>query len=93
MEQRRVFTKADLTNLANLCFDCRDCYYACQYAPPHEFGVNIPKLMSELRTDTYGELTWPTLLVLFKLQRVGGKRDHRSVDDSHSRARAFIAWP
>ena len=34
MEQRRVFTTADLTYLANLCFDCRDCYYACQYAPP-----------------------------------------------------------
>ena len=39
--------------LANLCFDCRDCYYACQYAPPHEFAVNVPKLMSELRADTY----------------------------------------
>ena len=67
MEQRRVFTKADLTYLANLCFDCRDCYYACQYAPPHEFGVNIPKLMAELRTDTYREFTWPALLSgLFK---------------------------
>ena len=62
MEQRRVFTKADLTYLANLCFDCRDCYYACQYAPPHEFGVNIPKLMAELRTDTYREFTWPAVL-------------------------------
>jgi len=30
MERRRTFTKADLTYLANLCFDCRDCYYACQ---------------------------------------------------------------
>ena len=67
MEQRRIFTKADLTYLANLCFDCRDCYYACQYAPPHEFGVNIPKLMAELRTDTYREFTWPALLSsLFK---------------------------
>jgi citrate/tricarballylate utilization protein len=62
MEQRRVFTKADLTYLANLCFDCRDCYYACQYAPPHEFGVNIPKLMSELRAETYREFTWPAVL-------------------------------
>ena len=62
MEQRRIFTKADLTYLANLCFDCRDCYYACQYAPPHEFGVNIPKLMSELRADTYREFTWPAIL-------------------------------
>ena len=67
MEQRRIFTKSDLTYLANLCFDCRDCYYACQYAPPHEFGVNIPKLMAELRTDTYREFTWPAILSgLFK---------------------------
>ena len=62
MEQRRMFTKADLVYLSNLCFDCRDCYYACQYAPPHEFGVNIPKLMAELRTDTYREYSWPSIL-------------------------------
>src|SRR5499425_1566691 len=67
MEQRRIFTKADLVYLANLCFDCRDCYYACQYAPPHEFGVNIPKLMGELRADTYREFSWPAILSgLFK---------------------------
>jgi citrate/tricarballylate utilization protein len=62
MEQRRIFTKADLIYLANLCFDCRDCYYACQYAPPHEFGVNIPKLMAELRVDTYRDFSWPAVL-------------------------------
>jgi citrate/tricarballylate utilization protein len=67
MEQRRIFSKADLTYLANLCFDCRDCYYACQYAPPHEFAVNVPKLLSELRADTYREYSWPALLSgLFK---------------------------
>jgi citrate/tricarballylate utilization protein len=67
MELRRTFTKADLTYLANLCFDCRDCYYACQYAPPHDFGVNIPKLMAELRADTYREFSWPRILSgLFK---------------------------
>jgi citrate/tricarballylate utilization protein len=67
MEQRRVFTKADLTYLANLCFDCRDCYYACQYAPPHEFGVNIPKLMAELRAETYRDYSWPGIFAgLFK---------------------------
>jgi citrate/tricarballylate utilization protein len=62
MEQRRIFSKGDLVYLANLCFDCRDCYYACQYAPPHEFGVNVPKLMAELRADTYQEFAWPKLL-------------------------------
>lgn len=67
MEQRRIFSKADLVYLANLCFDCRDCYYACQYAPPHEFAVNVPKLMSELRAETYREYSWPALLSgLFK---------------------------
>ena len=71
MEQRRVFTKADLTYLANLCFDCRDCYYACPYAPPHEFGVNIPKVMAELRTDTYREFSWPAFLSgLFRRNRL-----------------------
>jgi citrate/tricarballylate utilization protein len=67
MEQRRTFTKGDLVYLANLCFDCRDCYYACQYAPPHEFAINIPKLMAELRSDTYREFTWPAMVSgLFK---------------------------
>ncbi|MBI2989277.1 MAG: tricarballylate utilization 4Fe-4S protein TcuB [Deltaproteobacteria bacterium] len=67
MELRRVFTKGDLTYLANLCFDCRDCYYACQYAPPHEFAVNVPKLFAELRADTYQDYSWPAILSsLFK---------------------------
>jgi citrate/tricarballylate utilization protein len=67
MELRRTFTKGDLVYLANLCFDCRDCYYACQYAPPHEFAVNVPKLMAELRADTYSEFSWPVILSgLFK---------------------------
>jgi len=34
MERRRTFTKQDLVYLSNLCFDCRACLYACQYAPP-----------------------------------------------------------
>jgi len=61
MELRREFGKTEVVYLANLCFDCRDCYYACQYAPPHEFGVNIPKLLAELRADTYREFSWPAL--------------------------------
>ena len=72
MELRRTFTKGDLVYLANLCFDCRDCYYACQYAPPHEFAVNVPKLMAELRADTYREYSWPAILSgLFKRNITG----------------------
>jgi citrate/tricarballylate utilization protein len=60
MELRRAFTEADLVYLANLCFDCRDCYYACQFAPPHEFAVNVPQVFAEIRADTYRDYSWPT---------------------------------
>jgi citrate/tricarballylate utilization protein len=70
MERRRTFGDGDLTHLANLCFDCRACFYACQYAPPHEFAVNVPKIFSELRAETYRDYTWPG--VLSSLSRRGG---------------------
>jgi len=49
LERRRRFTPGDVVYLANLCHDCRACFYACMYAPPHEFGVNIPKALAEVR--------------------------------------------
>jgi len=62
MERRRTFTGRDLKYLANLCHNCRGCYYACQYAPPHEFALNIPKTFAELRLETYQEFSWPGFL-------------------------------
>lgn len=59
MERRRTFTGRDLKYLANLCHDCRGCYYACQYAPPHEFDLNVPRTLGALRLETYREFTWP----------------------------------
>lgn len=59
MELRRAFTETDLAYLANLCHDCRGCYQACQYAPPHEFGINLPRTFAELRAETYAEYAWP----------------------------------
>ena len=59
MELRRTFTSGDLKYFSNLCHNCRDCYYACQYAPPHEFAINFPKTMTELRMETYRESAWP----------------------------------
>lgn len=71
MERRRTFTVQDLVYLSNLCFDCRACFYACQYSPPHEFGVNLPKALAELRVDTYRDYTWPRLLSgLFRHSRL-----------------------
>ena len=61
MELRRTFTSGDLKYLANLCHNCRDCYYACQYAPPHDFSLNFPQAMAQLRNETYREFAWPGL--------------------------------
>jgi citrate/tricarballylate utilization protein len=62
MELRRTFTDGDLAYLSNLCFDCRACLYACQYQPPHAFNVNVPRIFSELRADTYADYAWPGVL-------------------------------
>src|SRR5205807_5108195 len=67
IELRRQFTSGDLSYLANLCHDCRGCYYSCQYAPPHEFALNLPKVFAELRLETYGRYAWPRpLAALFR---------------------------
>ena len=62
MELRRTFFEQDLKYLANLCHNCRSCYYACQYAPPHEFELNVPRTLAELRLQTYKDFAWPNLL-------------------------------
>lgn len=59
MARRRTFTGQDLTFLAHLCHDCRECLYSCQYAPPHEFNVDVPKLMAAIRRDSYARFAWP----------------------------------
>lgn len=59
MEERRTFASGDLNFLANLCHNCKGCYYACQYAPPHEFSVNIPQTFTEVRAESYEDYSWP----------------------------------
>jgi len=59
MELRRSFGEGDLGYLANLCHNCKGCYHACQYAPPHEWGVNLPQTFAELRAESYAAHAWP----------------------------------
>src|SRR5262245_63032725 len=59
MEQRLTFAKADLNYLANLCHNCGECLYACQYAPPHEFAINVPRTLAQLRLASYEAYCWP----------------------------------
>ncbi|MDJ0821564.1 MAG: tricarballylate utilization 4Fe-4S protein TcuB [Paracoccaceae bacterium] len=59
MHAERAFSDGDLTQLANLCHNCRGCYYACQYTAPHEFNLNLPKALAELRQDSWKAHSWP----------------------------------
>jgi len=62
IETRRDFKQGDVFYLSNLCHDCRACYYACMFTPPHEFAVNIPKILAEARSETYQRWSWPEFL-------------------------------
>jgi citrate/tricarballylate utilization protein len=62
MTRRLTFSEADLHYLANLCHGCGSCYYACQFAPPHEFDVNVPRNFAQLRGQTYRRYAWPGFL-------------------------------
>jgi len=62
MTRRLEFGKADIHFLANLCHNCGACLHACQYAPPHEFAVNVPQAMAQVRGQTYADFAWPMAL-------------------------------
>jgi citrate/tricarballylate utilization protein len=62
MELKRSFEDGDLLYMANLCFECRACYYACPYTPPHEYAINLPQVFSQIRVETYQQYTGAALL-------------------------------
>lgn len=62
MTRRLEFGQADIHYLANLCHNCGSCLHACQYAPPHEFAVNVPQAMAKVRGETYASYAWPRAL-------------------------------
>jgi citrate/tricarballylate utilization protein len=62
MTRRLEFGKADVHFLANLCHNCGACLHACQYAPPHEFAINVPQAMAQVRGQTYADYAWPPAL-------------------------------
>ncbi len=62
MTRRLSFNAVDVHYLANLCHNCGACLHACQYAPPHEFAVNVPQAMAKVRLQTYTDFAWPSAL-------------------------------
>ncbi|HEY2630181.1 MAG TPA: tricarballylate utilization 4Fe-4S protein TcuB [Usitatibacter sp.] len=59
LERRLEFGEGDVHYLANLCHNCGACLYACQYAPPHEFQLNFPRALAQVRKETYRKYAWP----------------------------------
>jgi citrate/tricarballylate utilization protein len=59
MTRRLEFNPADIHYMSNLCHNCGACLHACQYAPPHEFAVNVPQAMAQVRGETYVAYAWP----------------------------------
>jgi citrate/tricarballylate utilization protein len=62
MEMRRTFADGDLNYLANLCHSCGACYVDCQFSPPHEFNINVPRVLGEVRAQSYAAYAWPSAL-------------------------------
>lgn len=59
LSRRNLLDTGDVSHLANLCHDCRSCFDACMYATPHEFEINVPKVMSAVRVEDYRRYVWP----------------------------------
>jgi citrate/tricarballylate utilization protein len=62
MEMRTSFSSGDLNYLANLCHSCGACFHDCQFAPPHEYLVNVPKTLGIVRAQSYRAYAWPPAL-------------------------------
>ncbi|MCH4816179.1 MAG: hypothetical protein QXY87_11185 [Saccharolobus sp.] len=62
IERKRSFPPNDVFHLSNLCHDCRDCYYACQYTPPHPFSIDIPGILSKVRELSYRRFVYPKFM-------------------------------
>jgi len=60
LHSARAFSGGDITQLANLCHNCRGCYYACQYTAPHDFDLNLPKALADVRHESWKALSWPS---------------------------------
>lgn len=62
VHRQREFSDGDLVQLANLCHNCRGCYYACQYTAPHEFAMNVPAALARVRQESWQENAVPRSL-------------------------------
>ena len=62
MERQNEFTLNNIELLSNLCHQCGACYQHCQYAAPHEFDINVPRVFEQARLESYAKFLWPAFM-------------------------------
>ncbi|MCG6203361.1 tricarballylate utilization 4Fe-4S protein TcuB [Rhodopseudomonas sp. HC1] len=62
IDNQHRFELSDLNYLSNLCHNCRGCWTACQYTPPHPFAINLPATLAAVRQRSYADYLWPAAL-------------------------------
>ena len=62
LQRLRQHSTTDVIQLANLCHNCRACHYSCQYTEPHEFNVSLPKILAEVRVESWHQYAKPKVL-------------------------------
>lgn len=62
LQTQRSFSDGVVIQLANLCHNCRGCYYACQYTAPHEFDLNLPAALARTRRESWERFAFPAFV-------------------------------
>lgn len=58
--RHKDFGLAEISHLANLCHNCRGCFYACQFTAPHEFDLNLPQILATARQESWTDFAFPS---------------------------------
>src|SRR5260370_31452593 len=59
MESRRGSPDGPLIFFPTLGPAWGACYTVCQFSPPHEFNVNVPKTLAIAHAESYAAYAWP----------------------------------
>lgn len=62
IQTQREFSDEYIDYLSNLCHNCTACFHACQFTAPHVYDINVPKVMTQVRAETYKKFVWPKFM-------------------------------
>ena len=62
LDRRNEIGRNDVLYFSSLCHDCGQCFTVCPFTEPHEYALNIPKVLGSVRLDSYSANIWPGFL-------------------------------